>query len=108
MNEFIKPADLEKKLNKKDAPLVIDVRTPDEFNGGHIPGAVNIPLDDLPNRLSGIRKERPIVPYCNMHHRGNSRGERAAQLLRDNGFEARAIDGGFVEWNKAGLTVERG
>lgn len=108
MNELIKPEELQKKLNTYDVPLVIDVRTPDEFNEGHIPGAVNIPIDDLPNRLSEIPKERPIVPYCNMHHRGNSRGERAARLLEDNGYEAHAIDGGFVEWNKADLPVERG
>lgn len=93
MGDFIKPSDLKGKIDTDDAPLVIDVRAHDEFNEGHVPGAVNIPVDDLPNRLSEIPKDRPIVPYCNMYHRGNSRGERAAQLLKDNGYEAHAIDG---------------
>jgi len=44
MIEFIKPVDLQEKLNSDDAPLVIDVRMPDEFSQGHVPGAVNIPF----------------------------------------------------------------
>ncbi|MFB5193031.1 rhodanese-like domain-containing protein [Alicyclobacillus fastidiosus] len=87
--------------------LVIDVRTHDEFSQGHIPGAVHIPIDDLPTRLSEIPKEKSIVSYCNMRHRGNSRGERAAKYLQENGFKAFAIDGGFVEWNHTGLPIER-
>lgn len=106
MTEFIEPTELLEKLNADATPLVIDVRTPDEFNQGHIPGAINIPMDDLPTRLSEIPKERPIVSYCNMRHPGNSRGERAAQFLKDSGYQALAIDGGFIEWNKAGLPVE--
>ncbi|SHJ74254.1 rhodanese-like domain-containing protein [Alicyclobacillus tolerans] len=107
MTEFIKPVDLQEKLNSDDRPLVIDVRSSDEYNEGHVPGAINISIDDLPNRLSEIPKDRQIIPYCNMRHRGNSRGERAAQYLQENGFKAIAIDGGFVDWNKTGLPVER-
>ena len=107
MAEFINPVDLNEKLNSDDRPFVIDVRSSDEYNEGHVPGAVNIPIDVLSNRLTEIPKERQIVPYCNMRHRGNSRGERAAQYLLENGFKAIAIDGGFVDWNKAGLPVER-
>jgi rhodanese-related sulfurtransferase len=80
---------------------------PDEFRKGHIPGAINIPIDELANRLSEITKEKPIVSYCNMQHRGNSRGEKAAQLLKENGFEANVIDGGFVYWNETGLPIQK-
>lgn len=49
---------------------------------------------------------RLIVTYCNMHHRGESRGERAAALLREKGYEARTLDGGYPAWKEAGLPVE--
>jgi len=69
-------------------------------------GAVNIPLGQLAKKLASIPPDQPVVTYCNMHHRGESRGERAAALLREHGFQARALDGGYPGWKAQGFPVE--
>jgi rhodanese-related sulfurtransferase len=89
-------------------PLVIDVRGASEYRDGHVAGSLNIPLGQLSGQLARLPHDRPIVAYCNMHHRGESRGERAAALLREHGYQARTLDGGFPEWEGAGMPVERG
>ena len=82
-------------------PLVIDVRGPKEYAAGHLPGARNLPLSRL-NKLvardGALPKGRPIVTYCNMHHPGQSRGERAAALLAEHGYAASALAGGYSAW----------
>lgn len=88
------------------APLVIDVRGPAEFGSGHVAGARHIPLSQLARKLKQLPRDRLIVTYCMMHHRGESRGERGAALLREHGFDARALDGGLPAWQEAGLPVE--
>ena len=84
-------------------PLIIDVRGPKEYAAGHLPGARNLPLSKLTKlvaRNGALPKDRPIVTYCNMHHPGQSRGERAAALLAEHGFEASALAGGFSTWTE--------
>lgn len=88
------------------APFIIDVRRSTEYATGHIQGAVNIPLGQLFRKLKQIPRERPIVTYCNMHHRGESRGERAAAQLREQGYQARTLDGGYPGWKEQRLPVE--
>ena len=91
---------------RKDAVIVLDVRPPDEFALGHVPGAVNIPLRALKERLSEINPDREIVAYC--------RGEycvlsfEAVALLRARGFNARRLEEGLPEWRAAGLPIKRG
>lgn len=80
------------------APATANVRSPDEYASGHVPGAVNIPIDELEQRLTEIPQNRPVVTYCNMYHPGSSRGERAADLLESLGFRARALNGGYPAW----------
>ena len=83
------------------APLIVDVRGPKEYAAGHLPGARNIPLSKLTRlaaKADGLPKDRPIVTYCNMHHPGQSRGERAAALLTEHGFAAAALAGGYSAW----------
>lgn len=87
------------------SPLVIDVRGPDEFAAGHIDGAINIPLDQLSERTDEIPTESEVVTYCNMHHKGTSRSEQAALLLRLRGRSAAALDDGFPGWRSAGFPV---
>ena len=87
-------------------PFIIDVRGPGEYASGHIQGAINIPMGQLARKLKQIPRDRPVVTYCNMHHRGESRGERAAALLTGQGLQARTIDGGYPAWKEAGLPVE--
>jgi rhodanese-related sulfurtransferase len=105
VSELIDARELNEWLDGAAAPMVIDVRGPKEYAAGHVAGAVNIPLSQLPKKLKRISREGLVVTYCNMHHRGESRGERAAALLRENGYDARALDGGYPVWKEAGLPV---
>jgi NADPH-dependent 2,4-dienoyl-CoA reductase/sulfur reductase-like enzyme/rhodanese-related sulfurtransferase len=72
-------------------PLVLDVRTPQEFSAGNIPGAVNIPVDDLRSRLGEIPRDREISVCCQV----GQRGYLATRLLRQKGFSASNIGGGY-------------
>ena len=72
-------------------PYLLDVRTPQEFSAGNIPGAVNIPVDDLRNRLAEIPRNREIAVYCQV----GQRGYLATRILRQSGFEASNIGGGY-------------
>ena len=75
--------------------LLLDVRTPGEFASGHIDGAVNIPVQDLANRLGEIKdKQRDIVVYC----RSGGRSAQAKQVLSANGYTAVHDLGGMGRW----------
>lgn len=62
---------------------LVDVRTHVEFSGGHPPGALNIPVSELHERLAEVPSDGPVIVYC----RSGSRSARAAHLLRRSGFE---------------------
>jgi rhodanese-related sulfurtransferase len=72
-------------------PLLLDVRTPREFADGHIPGAVNVPVDDLRGRLGELPKGRPVVAYCQV----GQRGYLATRILMQAGFAASNLGGGY-------------
>ena len=72
-------------------PLVVDVRTPQEFSAGHIAGAVNVPVDDLRSRLGEIPRDRKIAVCCQV----GQRGYLATRVLRQKGFSASNIGGGY-------------
>ena len=74
---------------------LVDVRTPSEFAGGHIDGAVNVPLQDLQSRLGDIGEPaRPVVVYC----QSGMRSASAARLLKRSGFLAVYDLGGIHRW----------
>lgn len=80
----------------------IDVRTPDEFALGHIGGAVNLPLDDLRERLDDVPRDRPVWLYCGV----GLRGYLASNILKDNGFsDVRNLVGGIKTYKAAVATV---
>lgn len=106
MSDLICPKEVYAAQSAEAKPLVIDVRGPKEYAAGHVLGAVNIPLGQLPKKLSKLSREQLVVTYCNMHHRGSSRGEQAAALLREKGYQAQALDGGYPRWKEVGLPVE--
>lgn len=106
VSDLISPQDLQDSIQKAAPPLVVDVRGFAEYAAGHVSGAVNIPLGTLTSRLAQIPQDRSVVTYCNMHHRGGSRGEKAATLLRDQGYQARTLDGGYPAWKERGFRVE--
>jgi rhodanese-related sulfurtransferase/DNA-binding transcriptional ArsR family regulator len=83
---------------------LLDVRPPEEYAAGHLPGAVNIPLKDLTRRLGELPEGAVVVAYC--------RGPycvlayEAVAALRECGRTARRMEDGFPEWRMAGLPVE--
>lgn len=80
--------------------MVIDVRNPEEFEQQHIPGAVNIPLSDLPARLSSLPKHHYLVTACG---KGGGRSTEAAGILQSAGFgKADWLCGGTQGWFSAG------
>ncbi len=107
-SELIGPGALREALAGTEPPLVVDVRDASEYAAGHVAGALSLPLGELEARLGELTEDRPIVTYCNMHQRGISRGERAAELLHGHGRAAMTLDGGYPAWRAAGLPVEEG
>lgn len=83
---------------------VLDVRPPEEFAAGHLPGAVNVPADDLVRRLKKLPKTREVIAYCRGPYCLLS--VDAVALLRKKGYRARRLADGFPEWKAAGLPVE--
>ena len=72
-------------------PLLVNVRTPQEFSQSHIPGALNIPVDDLRSRLGELPRDRQIAIYCQV----GQRGYLATRILKQAGFSAANIGGGY-------------
>jgi len=91
---------------RQGAVTVLDVRPPDEFGLGHVPGAVNVPLKELEARLAELDPEREIVAYCRGTYCVLS--FEAVAALRARGFNARRLEDGLPEWKAAGLPVEGG
>lgn len=85
------------------ATLVIDVRPAEEYAGGHIPGAVSVPVDELEARLTDIPPDVEIVAYC----RGSNcvLAPDAVRLLTARGRAARRLADGMLEWRLAGLPI---
>lgn len=72
-------------------PMLVDVRTPQEFSEGQIPGAVNVPVDELRGRLGELPRDRQIAIYCQV----GQRGHLATRILQQAGFSAANIGGGY-------------
>jgi rhodanese-related sulfurtransferase len=98
----ISRGELERLLEEGDVHL-IDVRPRIEFESGHIPGATPIPIEELTERLEELPRGVPIIAYC--------RGEyclfadEAVTILRERGFEASRLEGGWPEWRSDGRDV---
>jgi rhodanese-related sulfurtransferase len=86
--------------------LVLDVRPAAEYAAGHIPGALNVPHDQLAARLAELPPGVDIVAYC--RGRYCVFAPDAVRLLRERGFSARPLDGGLPGWRLAGLPVATG
>ncbi|RDL52731.1 HTH-type transcriptional regulator KmtR [Ensifer sp. M14] len=83
---------------------LLDVRPQDEFASGHLPGAINIPIDELERRLAELPAGAEIVAYCRGPYCALSFD--AVTVLRGKGFAVRRLDSGFPDWKAAGLSVE--
>ena len=80
---------------------LIDCRTPSEFKNGAIPGAINIPVDEIRQRVSEIKKE-PILVNCQVGQRGHT----ATMLLKELGFDATNLDGGYLTYSNSPAIVK--
>lgn len=78
-------------MPEADRPMIVDVRTPQEFAGGKIPGAVNIPVDELRDRWVELPRDRKLAVYCQV----GQRGYLATRILLQNGFTAANLGGGY-------------
>jgi rhodanese-related sulfurtransferase/DNA-binding transcriptional ArsR family regulator len=104
----LEPVDNEELVQRVRAGevTVIDVRPREEYVAGHIPGAISVPLADLPKRLRDLRKRRDIVAYCRGPYCVMSLD--AVDLLRRQGFRAQRLEHGVVEWRAQGWRVDTG
>lgn len=83
--------------------VLIDVRSPEEFNGGHLPGALNIPLNTLAQHVDEVPQDQPVFMVC----RSGSRSDMACTMLANQGYENLTnIQGGTMRWRAAGYPVE--
>jgi rhodanese-related sulfurtransferase len=82
---------------------VVDVREPFEFETGRVPGAVNIPLQTVPDSVGQLDADKPVYVIC----QHGVRSERAASFLESRGFDVVNVLGGTSAWAEAGLPLER-
>lgn len=107
VNESITIEKFESILSAKSNALVLDVRTPQEFAGGHIAGAVNLDIYDpgFKDALGKLDKTRPVLVYC----KSGGRSGEAAGMMAAMGFrEVYNLNGGMLAWTNAGKPVDNG
>jgi rhodanese-related sulfurtransferase len=99
------PYDIKSRL--KDAgTLILDVRDADWYEKEHIPGAKNVPLNELAKHIASLPKDKTLVTYC--WSLTCWAAPRAALQLAEKGFKVQEMVGGIQEWKAAGFPVEAG
>lgn len=101
--ERLEGVSLEELLGRLDSVVLLDVRSVEEYALGHLPKAINIPADELGQRLGELPKDTEIMAYCRGPYCVLS--SEAVMALREHGFEAHRLSLGFPEWKAAGLRV---
>ena len=92
------------EIKDREDVYVLDVREQWEYDEGHIPGVVLLPLGEVPNRLDEIPTDKTVVVTC----RSGNRSGQATNFLRQNGFEnVHNMQGGILAWEQAGYEVSR-
>jgi phage shock protein E len=99
----IAPEELLAVAGQAGAPLVLDVRSPEEFATGHVPGARNVEYDEVAARLVELGPAREVVVYCEK----GGRAAKAEEVLAGAGFAVRHLTGDMSGWRAAGLPIER-
>jgi rhodanese-related sulfurtransferase len=102
----ISPQALNLLIESNQAPVVLDVRSEEEFRFGHIPGAVNLPVTQMPGRIDDLTayKDREIVVHCEV----GPRAGMASWMLKRSGYENLVeLKGHMQAWRKAGLPTEK-
>ncbi|MEO3867871.1 rhodanese-like domain-containing protein [Nonomuraea sp. B12E4] len=78
--------------------LVVDVRSPDDYAAGHVPGAISLPLAELRDRLDELPREAEVIAYCGGPYCVVS--AEAVRVLAEHGYAARTLDGGCLGWRR--------
>lgn len=100
----INAAEARTRLDGSQPPFLLDVRQPQEFKAGHIPGAKLIPLHELASRMNELPKNREILCIC----QSGSRSGTAARRLQNAGFNTLNLRGGMIAWQQAGYAIKKG
>lgn len=100
--EGVKTLSLKQAIMSLSNSFLLDVRPKDEYLAGHIDSAVNIPINDLPERLSQLPNKKAIIVYCRGRLCPNS--NLATQLLNKNGFNAFSLNASYHDWQKLKAT----
>lgn len=91
-------------VKDREDVIVLDVREQWEYDEGHIPGVVLIPMGDVPNRLAEIPTDKEVIVTC----RSGNRSAQITDFLRQQGFDnVHNMDGGILAWEAAGYDVEQ-
>lgn len=91
-------------LKSRTKHALIDVRTPGEFRQGHLPGAVNIPLNDLQGRIGEVKSGVPVIVVC----ASGNRSKTGARIIADAGHdEVYNLKGGTFTWARQGLPIKK-
>ncbi len=99
----VEPAQVQTLMAENPRPFLLDVRTPEEFQQGHIKGSVLISLDELANRMNRIPKDKVVVCIC----ASGSRSSSAARKLEAAGYQVKNLRGGIDRWVRSGFPVSR-
>jgi len=103
--EPVEMRDLLERARSSDV-IVLDARPANEYQAGHIAGAISVPIDELQNRLQSLPRDKEYVAYCRGPYCVYA--DRAVELLRKTRRRARRLIGGFPEWRAAGLPIAQG
>ena len=98
------PSEVKELISQHPHPFLLDVRTPQEYKEYHISGAQLIPLNELPDKLRRIPRDRGVVCVCASGSRSNS----AARKLEKEGYTVSNMKGGMARWMRSGLPVKKG
>ena len=107
INKTISVNDFDRKLTTTPNAQLLDVRTPQEFAGGHLKNAVNIDYssDNFEDQLAQLDKSKPVLVYC----LSGGRSSKAASRMQEIGFaEIYNLDGGIMKWNSSGKPLDQG
>lgn len=103
-HQLVQPAEYKARYMDANAQhTLVDVRTPEEFSAGYIPGAINISLQELQQKMNHIPKDKPVIVYC----RSGNRSAFAANLLIQAGYTEVYDLGGIIDWVRQELPVTR-
>ena len=97
----INPEEVYEIIKNDEDYLIVDVRTKEEYNSGHLEGALLLPVQELEERLGELPMDKPIIVYC----RSGNRSRTAAEILVNNGFKQIYDMGGISDWTARGYPV---